>query len=126
MSLGGWITNLHHSYFDSCNEYLPIFAGAAPDHLFSDTVYTKLLADSVRSEENFRRIREAINFEQNFAQRSNANVHACMARYDQFIRLERQSGIYRPEQIRLLERGHVTGSAARKELARHLSGGEPS
>lgn len=123
MSLGGWITNLHHTYFDSCDEYLPIFAGAAPDHLFSDTVYTKLLAEAVRSEENFRRIREAINFEQDFAQRSNANVYPCMARYDQFIRLERQAGIYRPGQIRLLERGHVTGAAARKELAGHLSNG---
>ncbi|MFO7729153.1 MAG: hypothetical protein R6V86_00160 [Spirochaetia bacterium] len=123
MSLGGWITNLHHSYYNSCSEYLPIFAGAAPDHLFSGTVYSKMMADAVRSPENLRRITEALNFEQDFAQQSNENVHPCMARYDQFIHFDRQAGIYRPEQIRILERGHVTGAAALSEMARHLSQG---
>src|SRR6056297_179832 len=123
MSLGGWVTNLHHSYYNSCSEYLPIFAGAAPDHLFSETVYTKMLAEAVRSPENLSRITEALNFEQDFAQQSNENVHPCMARYDQFIRFDRQTGIYRREQIRVLERGHVTGAAAIKELAGHLAQG---
>ncbi|MFO7731366.1 MAG: hypothetical protein R6V86_11455 [Spirochaetia bacterium] len=123
MSLGGWITNLHHSYYNSCSEYLPIFAGAAPDHLFSETIYSKLLAKAVRSPENLRRITEALNFEQDFTQQSNDKVHPCMARYDQFIHFDRQTGIYRPEQVRILERGHVTGAAARSKLARHLSQG---
>ena len=123
MSLGGWITNLHHSYYNSCSEYLPIFAGAAPDHLFSGTVYSKMLADAVRRPENLQRITEALNFEQDFAQQSNDNVHPCMARYDQFIHFDRQTGIYRPEQIRILERGHVSGAAASRELARHLAQG---
>lgn len=121
MSLGGWVTNLHHSYYNSCSEYLPIFAGTAPGHLFSETIYSKLLAKAVRSPENLRRISEALNFEQDFAQQSNENVYPCMARYDQFIHFDHQTGIYRPQQIRILERGHVTGAAASSELARHLA-----
>jgi len=123
MSLGGWITNLHHSYYNSCSEYLPIFAGAAPDHLFSETVYTKMLAEAVRNPEGLTHITEALNFEKDFAQQSNENVYPCMARYDQFIRFDRQAGIYRPEQIRVLDRGHVTGAAAHSQLARHLAQG---
>ncbi|MCF7914733.1 MAG: hypothetical protein K9L66_06185 [Spirochaetaceae bacterium] len=123
MSLGGWISNLHHTYYKSCSEYLPIFAGVAPDHLFSETIYSKLLAKAVRSPENLRRISEALNFEQDFAQQSNENVYPCMARYDQFIHFDRQTGIYRPQQIRILKRGHITGATALNELATHLSQG---
>ena len=34
-----------------------------------------------------------------------------MGRYDQFIRFDRQTGIYRPEQIRVFEWEHMTGAA---------------
>jgi hypothetical protein len=117
MSLGGWITNLHHTYFDSCSAYKPIFAGAAPDHLFTETVYRRLLASTAAPEA----ISAALNFEADFAGRDNGNVFPCMSRYDQYIDLERQSGIYRPEKLRVIERGHVTGAAAYRELAEHLS-----
>ena len=132
ISLGGWITNLHHCFYDSCSEYRPIFAGAAPDHLFTETVYRKLLAggaetaggaevpETVDTPDTAVKIRGAINFEEEFAGRDNKNVFPCMARYDQYIRFERQAQIYRPENIRILDRGHTTGAASHGQLALHL------
>lgn len=119
ISLGGWITNLHHTYFDTCNVYSPTFAGAALDDLFTDSVYRKLLASSAQTSE--ARFREALNFERDFAAQRNDNVYPVMARHDKFIRFEQQFGIYRPEQMTVLERGHTTGALAYRELGRHLA-----
>ena len=118
ISLGGWITNLHHSYFDTCDAYSPIFAGAALDDLFIDTVYRKLLASSAQGAHE--RFRAALNFEADFTARGNANVFPVMARFDQFIRFDRQSGIYRPKQMTVLERGHTTGAVAYARIGAHL------
>ncbi|NBF41586.1 MAG: hypothetical protein GVY14_14350 [Spirochaetes bacterium] len=119
ISLGGWITNLHHTYFDTCDVYSPIFAGAALDDLFTESIYRKLLASSAR--DAGARFREALNFEQEFTARGNENVYPVMARFDQFIRFERQAGVYRPEQMTVLERGHTTGAIAYRRLAGHLA-----
>jgi hypothetical protein len=118
VSLGGWITNLHHTYFDTCSAYTPIFAGAALDHLFTDTIYRKLLASSAHDADDD--IRQALNFEEDFRARGNDDVFPLMARHDQFIRLERQSTVFRSDQMRVLDRGHTTGALAYKQLAAHL------
>ena len=118
LSLGGWITNLHHTYFDTCDVYSPIFAGAALDDLFTESIYQKLLASSAR--DAGERFRATLNFEGDFKARGNQNVYPVMARFDRFIRFERQAGIYRPEQMTVLERGHTTGALAYRRLAGHL------
>mgnify|MGYP006283449157 CR=1 FL=1 len=118
ISLGGWITNLHHTYFDTCDAYCPIFAGAALDDLFTESIYRKLLSSAATgADEQFRGV---LNFEADFTARGNGNVYPVMARHDQFIRFDRQAGIYRPEQMTVLERSHTTGAVAYKHLARHL------
>lgn len=119
ISLGGWITNLHHTYFDTCDLYSPIFAGAALDDLFTESIYRKLLASSAR--DSGGRFREALNFEQEFTSRGSENVYPVMARFDQFIRFERQAGIYRADQMTVLERSHTTGAVAYARLAGHLA-----
>lgn len=90
LSLGGWITNLHHPYFDTCDVYNPVFAGAALHDLFTESIYLKLFASSARDAG------------------------------DRFIRFERQAGIYRPDQMTVIERGHTTGALAYRPLAGHL------
>jgi hypothetical protein len=119
LSLGGWITNLHHTYFDTCDVYSPIFAGAALDDLFTESIYRKLLASSAR--DSGERFREALNFEKDFTARGSENVYPVMARFDRFIRFERQAGIYRGEQMTVLERSHTTGAVAYARLAEHLA-----
>ena len=34
ISLGGWVTNLHRSFYNSADIYVPIFAGAALGEVF--------------------------------------------------------------------------------------------
>ncbi len=114
ISLGGWVANLHHAYFDTAGEYRPIFAGAAPDALFLDSAYAGLA--SRRVQENPEAVTAALNFEEAFRARGAGNVFPLMGRYDQYVRLDRQSGIYEPEKVTVLEKGHVTGGAANSEL----------
>ena len=121
ISLGGWITNIHKTYFYSADEYRPVFAGAAPDHLFTDSAYRKMA--STKARENLEAITNAINFEDDFAKRDNANVYPLMAMFDQYIVFERQSGIYRKENIRTIDYGHVSGTMQRKILAEHITAG---
>ncbi|MFP4484086.1 MAG: hypothetical protein ACLFO1_04460 [Spirochaetaceae bacterium] len=118
ISLGGWVANLHHAYFGSADEYRPIFAGAAPDALFLDSAYARLA--SHRVQEDPEAVTHALNFEDAFRVRDNAKVFPLMARYDQYVRYERQSGVYAPENVTVMEKGHITGGAANGELRRFL------
>jgi len=49
-------------------------------------------------------------------------VFPLLSRYDQFIQYERQKGIYLPENITVLEKGHITGSMDFKALREHIFG----
>jgi hypothetical protein len=118
ISLGGWITNLHFSIYDSLDEYRPIFAGAAVEHLFTNTVYRKMATPEARK--NPEVLRKVLNFEDLFLSRDRRKVFPLMARYDQFIRLERQSRIYLPDQITIIDKGHITGAMDVKSLREHL------
>jgi len=119
ISLGGWITNLHHTCFDTADEYRPIFAGAALDALFTESAYSTLTAD--RALARPEALHACLNFEADFRRRSNGNVYPLMARHDQYIMFDSQSTIYRPENISVIEKGHVTGSADNRALLAHLA-----
>lgn len=118
ISLGGWITNLHYSVYGSLDEYRPIFAGAALDHLFTDTVYKEMSASP--AQEHPEIIKEVLNFEDAFRAKNANTVFPLLARYDQFIRFERQKEIYLPENVTVLEKGHITGSMDVKALRKHI------
>ncbi|MFW5747932.1 MAG: hypothetical protein ACOCX6_03940, partial [bacterium] len=118
ISLGGWITNLHYSLYGTSNEYRPVFAGAALDHLFTDTVYKGMTAALAR--EHPAALKAALNFEDAFRAKSPHNVYPLLARQDQYIRFERQKDIYRPENTTVLEKGHITGSMDVDALREHI------
>lgn len=90
----------------------------ALDHLFTGTIYRKLLARSARGAN--KAIRRSLNFEGDFCARGNENVFPVMARHDQFIRFERQSHAYQRDRMTVLDRGHTTGTIAYRQLAAHL------
>jgi hypothetical protein len=121
ISLGGWISNLHHAFLDTADEYRPVFAGAAPDALFLDSAYTRLT--SAKALANPDRISAVLNFEDAFIAVPNAHVHALLGRYDQYVMLDRQRSVYRDENLTIIDRGHVTGSIATAEIAGFLAAG---
>ncbi|WP_070120917.1 alpha/beta hydrolase family protein [Bacillus marinisedimentorum] len=118
ISLGGWVVNLHRSYYNSADVYLPIFAGAALDDLFLTSYYKKLASDLVK--ENPDLIRNTLNFEEEYKQIKDDNVFPLLARFDQIIEFDRQKRCYNEKVISVIDKGHITGALASEELRSHL------
>ncbi len=124
ISLGGWVTNLHRSFFNSADVYLPLLAGAALDSLFISSYYRNLT--SLLAKKNPERLTAILNFEKEFTAQKTANVYPLLARYDQFIEFDRQKQCYGQTPIEVLPKGHITAAldaqALRQHLLRHLKG----
>jgi len=118
ISLGGWITNLHRSYYNTADVYVPLLAGAALDHLFTDSVYRKMGGRIAR--ENPEKIQAILNFEEDFQKITDDNVFPLLGRYDQYIQYKRQKKSYTTANIKVLKTGHITGFLAAKELKNHI------
>ena len=118
ISLGGWVTNLHRSYHNTADVYVPLLAGAALDHLFTDSRYRKMSGRIAR--EHPEKIKKKLNFEEYFQKIKDDNVFPLLGRYDQFIQYERQNKSYATENIKVLETGHVTSFLAANELRQHI------
>jgi hypothetical protein len=118
ISLGGWVTNLHRTYFNSADRYLPLLAGAALAELFLTSAYHHLTGRLAR--ENPDKLRQILNFEDAFRQVKEENVYPLLARYDQYIQYDRQKGCYGQQPIQVLEKGHITAAMASDKLRKHL------
>jgi hypothetical protein len=118
ISLGGFITNLHHTHYNSATYYKPILAGAAMGSIFTESVYSKLVDPSALEKADL--IRDLLNFEDEFAHTGRSNVFPLLGRYDQFIKYERQKGAYGEQPITVLDKGHITGALAFGVLREHV------
>ncbi len=118
ISLGGWVTNLHHTYYNSADIYKPLMAGSGLAEVFISSIYKKLTAPLAR--ENPEQIRRILNFDDDFAKADNSNVFPLLGKYDQIIRFERQSRCYDEHLITVLKKGHITGALAFEKLRRHI------
>ena len=118
ISLGGWVTNLHHTYYNSADYYKPLMAGAGLAEVFLNSVYKNLTSSLAK--ENPDQVRKILNFDDDFAKMNNSNVFPLLGQYDQIIRFERQKQCYDKRLITVLERGHITGALAFEKLRRHI------
>ncbi len=118
LSLGGWVVNLHRSFYNSANVYIPIFAGAALEELFISSYYKKLAGDAVS--QNPGAVKKALNFTREFAQVKDDNVFPLMARFDQIIEYEVQKQCYDEKIVTVIDKGHITGALASAELRAHI------
>jgi hypothetical protein len=110
ISLGGFVTNLHHTYYNSATCYKPLLAGAAMGSTFTESVYGKLVDLSALAQADA--IRAVLDFEDAFTHTDRSNVFPLLGRYDQFIEYERQKGAYGAQPIALIDKGHITGALA--------------
>ena len=117
ISLGGWVTNLHRSFFNSADRYVPLLAGAALGELFITSGYRKLAGEPAVQHPG--QIRKILNFEDDFERVSEDNVFPLLGRYDQYIQYERQKVCYGGP-IKVLDTGHVTSLLAADELRAHI------
>ena len=118
LSLGGWVTNLHHTYFNSADYYKPLLAGTGLSEVLLDSIWERLTAPLAK--ENPDQVRGILNFDDDFAKVDNSNVFPLLSLYDQIISFDRQKQCYDKSLITVLEKGHISGSLAFKKLRRHI------
>lgn len=118
ISLGGWVTNLHRSYFNSATVYVPLLAGAFLGEVFLTSRYRKLTG--TKALEYPEAIRRRLNFDTAFANVTTSNVFPLLATYDQFIEYDVQKASYERHPIKTIAAGHVTGALNADVLRKHI------
>jgi hypothetical protein len=120
ISLGGFVTNLHHACFKSADAYAPLLAGPLLEDTFLHSIYRKLLV--LPDAEAERQIAQAMSFADEYAAVSHHNLFPLLARHDQYIRYQAQRAAYGPDvPVVTLDKGHVTGALAYDALRQHLA-----
>jgi hypothetical protein len=118
ISLGGWVTNLHRSYFNTATAYVPLMAGTFLGELFIRSKYKKLTAENALK--NPDTLRKVLNFDDAFKKITSPNVFPLLGRYDQFIEYDIQKESYNGHPVKVIENGHVTGALKTKALRNHI------
>lgn len=118
VSLGGIVTNLHHTFLNSADLYKPLFGGVEVAEVFLNSAYAKI-ADSL-AKENPEKIREILNFNKAFENVDKRNVFPILGRHDQIFKFEREKKYFTNGSLVVLEKGHATGATAFKELREHI------
>ena len=117
ISLGGWVANLHRSYFNTSDAYIPLLSGTFLGELFLQSSYKKLTGSNALLEPET--IRKFLNFNPEFEKNKNRNVFPILALYDRFIEFKIQKMSYDGHNIKTIEAGHVTGALSTKVFRAH-------
>lgn len=117
LSLGGFVTNLHRTFFDSADVYVPMLAGTLFSDLVTEAAYRHVTAE--RAKERPERVRELLDFEEAFAE-SNGEVRPLLGRHDAIVRYEPQRRAYGELPVRTVEKGHTTTALASEMLCEHV------
>ncbi len=118
ISLGGWVTNLHRTYYNSANAYVPIMAGAALNEVFTSSVYRKLTGKMAL--ENPKVLHRILNFEEDYNKVATNNIFPLLAGYDQIIEYKKQRTCFGKRIVNVLEKGHITGALAYGAIRQHI------
>jgi hypothetical protein len=118
ISLGGWVTNLHRCYFNSSASYVPLLSGTYLGELFLNSKYRKLASNLVFQEPE--KIRQLLNFNDDFRKVTGGNVYPLLAIYDRYIEYDVQIKSYKGHPVRTIENGHITGSLNIAALRNHI------
>jgi len=118
ISLGGWVTNLHRTHFNTADAYIPMLAGASLAEVFLTSAYRTLTGNLAL--ENPQILREALNFKRKFSRVGDDNVFPLLAKHDQIIQYDIQKRAYGRRPIETLEKGHVTAALDSVALRHHV------
>lgn len=118
ISLGGWVTNMHHSYYNSADNYVPLLAGTKLGNLFTDSIYRKITSEKALKEKD--KIEKTLNFDEDFQYIKSVNVHPLLAKYDQYIESDVQKPCYENLEVNMIEKGHLTAARSYEILREHV------
>lgn len=117
-SLGGFITNFHHIYFDSADIYVPLLAGLNFYDALFESIYSKAVAKTETAQRE--KFKDLFDFTEEFADCNNNNVFPLLASEDQIVRYEVQKESYGDCPVFSFKKGHATGALAAKVLREHI------
>jgi len=118
ISLGGFVANLHRTYYNTADVYIPMLAGAALDDVFLNGEFRKLTDESALARASV--LTERLNFEKEFTRIETRNIFPLLARYDRIVLYERQRQCYIGYQVKVLNKGHITGALSFNTLREHI------
>jgi len=118
LSLGGFVTNIHHTYCNSADSYKPCLAGTSIEEALFNAEHARMM--SPLALKNEAKIKKVLNFEEDFRKVDHGNLFPLLARYDQVMELSRQSQFYPKENITVIDIGHVTWTLGLRALREHL------
>ncbi len=117
VSLGGLAANLHRTYFNTADVYIPLCAGASLSDVFMTSAY-KRVAKIVQNHRGI--VNEKLDFEEDFIGINSDNVFPLLAKYDQLFCYERQKESYNGHPVTVLDKGHWTAALSSKQLRQHI------
>ena len=117
-SLGGYITNFHHVYYNNADNYIPLLAGLNMYDTLFESIYSKGVTKLDTKTKN--KLNELFNLTEVFAELDNSNVYPLLAKHDQLVRYEIQKKSYNVCPVSTFNSGHATGALAAKRLREHI------
>jgi len=118
-SLGGFISLVHHIHYNSADRYIPLLAGPNLAHCLLDSAYARQVDPRAKAQREYMQSR--LDFSADYRRMDHANVYPLLGRYDQLVVPAANAAGYGPTPVRLIERGHFTGSTAFPLLRGHIS-----
>lgn len=118
VSLGGFSTNLHHTYFNSADMYKPLLSGTKMAQALLESAYSGMISSFAK--ENSEEVKKVLDFTGDFQKVDNKNVFALLSKHDQVVYFENEYEIYLSDNLTVIDKGHATGSSAFKLLRNHI------
>jgi hypothetical protein len=120
ISLGGFVTLLHHLSYGTASRYAPLLAGPDLAHTMLSTPCRGFLAAQALAEPE--RLAACLDFRQAFEANDACRVVPLLARYDIWMPFAFHRAAYAAGAVPVAttDRGHMTGSWAFSEMRSHL------
>ena len=115
---GGTVVNLHRTYFNSANAYIPLFSGAAVGSVFTESDYRSMTGKKARK--NKVQLDYRLNFDFDFRRRQTMNVYPMLGAYDRIAVEKTQRLAYGITPVEIINKGHYTGINDYASIRRHL------
>jgi hypothetical protein len=120
ISLGGFLTLIHHLTFGTADCYAPLLAGPDLAHVLLTTHYRRFLAPDALAQP--AHLQTLLDFRHAFRASETHRVFPLLARYDLCMLYAYHQAEYAASgvPVRTIERGHITGALAFTALRTHL------
>jgi hypothetical protein len=116
-SLGGFVSLVHHIRFNTADAYMPLLAGPNLAHCLLESAYSRQTDRRAKASDY---VASRLDFSAEYAGVNNGNVFPLLGRYDQLVMPAANAAAYGTTSIRLIDKGHFTGSTAFEALRAHI------